>query len=125
LLQPHSKRHQQAGEAGKEAEAGVEATEPHTCRAQYSPMMRADFSLFDEYEYRRAGEAPFHFPITTFFATHDKKIAQGMVQGWQRFTTQVRWGRAVCGGSGLSCWHERVCAYERGQKKVFTYTTCV
>jgi len=57
--------------------------------AQYSPMMRADFSLFDEYEYRRAGEAPFDFPITTFFATHDKKIAQSMVQGWQRFTTQA------------------------------------
>ena len=53
-------------------------------------MMRSDFSLFDEYEYQRAGQPPFDFPITSFFATHDKKISQAMVCGWARFTTQVR-----------------------------------
>lgn len=57
--------------------------------SQYSPMMRADFSLFDEYEYRRAGDAPFDFPITTFFARDDKKIKELMVQGWKHFTTQA------------------------------------
>ena len=35
----------------------------------YQKILRADFSLFDTYAYGRAGQAPFEFPITAFYAT--------------------------------------------------------
>mmetsp|Transcript_12873 Transcript_12873/g.17592 ORF Transcript_12873/g.17592 Transcript_12873/m.17592 type:complete len:353 (-) Transcript_12873:228-1286(-) len=52
----------------------------------YSPLMRADFRLFDEYEFSREGELPFEFPITTFVGRQDKKVKKPMVAGWQKFT---------------------------------------
>lgn len=52
----------------------------------YQPIMRADFSMFDQYEYRREGEPPFSFPLTTYYATWDRRITSAMVQGWQPFT---------------------------------------
>uniref|UniRef100_A0A1D2ACU8 Thioesterase domain-containing protein n=1 Tax=Auxenochlorella protothecoides TaxID=3075 RepID=A0A1D2ACU8_AUXPR len=53
----------------------------------YQPIMRADFRLFDEYEFTRAGEAPFDFPIHAYWGTGDLRIKQWMVEGWQRFTS--------------------------------------
>ena len=50
----------------------------------YKDLMRADFCCFDEYQYSHAAEAPLGVPMTTFFATMDKKITQAMVQGWAR-----------------------------------------
>mmetsp|Transcript_48891 Transcript_48891/g.93469 ORF Transcript_48891/g.93469 Transcript_48891/m.93469 type:complete len:164 (-) Transcript_48891:40-531(-) len=38
---------------------------------------------------RRSGQAPFDFPITSFFARDDKKIKESMVKGWANFTTQA------------------------------------
>mmetsp|Transcript_11428 Transcript_11428/g.70176 ORF Transcript_11428/g.70176 Transcript_11428/m.70176 type:complete len:356 (-) Transcript_11428:19-1086(-) len=52
----------------------------------YQPIMRADFSLFDQYDYQREGEPPFSFPMTTYFATRDRRITSSMVEGWQAFT---------------------------------------
>ncbi|EFN56084.1 hypothetical protein CHLNCDRAFT_145599 [Chlorella variabilis] len=53
----------------------------------YQPLMRADFTLFDEYTHRHAGAPPFAFPLTAFWGTRDRRIKQHMVQGWSRFTT--------------------------------------
>ena len=55
--------------------------------AQYVSLMRADFSLFDEYAFRRAGEPPFAFPIVTFHATADRKISSALVARWAKMTT--------------------------------------
>ena len=55
--------------------------------AQFGGLMRADFRLFDEYEYARAGAEPFDFPVTAFSATRDRKVTRAMVEGWQAFTS--------------------------------------
>jgi len=55
----------------------------------YSPMMRADFMLFDEYEFRRASDAPFDFPLTSFVGLADKRVKELMVQGWGKMTSQA------------------------------------
>lgn len=51
------------------------------------PLMRADFTIFDQYVFGRAGDAPFDFPITAFCATGDKKVTRAMVDEWRSFTT--------------------------------------
>ena len=53
----------------------------------YEGLMRSDFTWFDEYEYTRAGEDPFDFPITCFWGTEDKKVKEYFVKGWEKFTT--------------------------------------
>eukprot|EP00854_Cymbomonas_tetramitiformis_P007415 gene7415-8828_t len=55
---------------------------------QFSPLMRHDFYLFDEFQFTQGDNPPFHFPITTFFATNDKKVSQEMVKGWSKFSTK-------------------------------------
>eukprot|EP00658_Telonema_sp_P-2_P061451 TRINITY_DN50152_c0_g1_i2.p1 TRINITY_DN50152_c0_g1~~TRINITY_DN50152_c0_g1_i2.p1 ORF type:complete len:271 (-),score=40.75 TRINITY_DN50152_c0_g1_i2:137-949(-) len=54
----------------------------------FHAILRADFSLFDCYEYDPAkGEQLFDFPLQTFYATCDKKVTKEMVAGWNKFTT--------------------------------------
>lgn len=78
----------------------------------YEPLLRSDFKVFDEYCSSRPGEAPFSFPLVSFWGRHDKRVTREMVevcgvpclsaaahfpssqlrralvaQGWQRFTT--------------------------------------
>ncbi|PRW20885.1 Monothiol glutaredoxin- chloroplastic [Chlorella sorokiniana] len=53
----------------------------------YQPLMRADFTLFDEYEHTHGGQPPFAFPLITFWGSRDRRIKQHLVQGWSRFTT--------------------------------------
>jgi len=52
----------------------------------YVALMRGDFTLFDEYVFARAGEAPFTFPIDAFFAEKDRKVTRAMVEQWRTFT---------------------------------------
>lgn len=44
------------------------------------PLMRADFTLFDEYEHTHEGAAPFAFPVTAFWGSCDRRIKHQMVQ---------------------------------------------
>ena len=55
--------------------------------AQYVGLMRGDFTLFDEYVCHRAGEPPFAFPITAFFAENDRKVTPAMVEQWSQLTS--------------------------------------
>ena len=34
-----------------------------------------------------AGEAPFAFPLSTFYGSKDRRVTAEMVKGWQSFTT--------------------------------------
>ena len=52
----------------------------------YQPLLRADFTLFDEYRHGHAGTAPFSLPITAFWGRRDRRITSDMVHGWRRFT---------------------------------------
>jgi len=44
------------------------------------PLMRADFTLFDEYEHMHGDKPPFAFPLTTFWGSRDRRIKQHLVQ---------------------------------------------
>lgn len=48
----------------------------------YGPIMRADFTLFDEYEYGHAEDPKLPVALTTFYAKNDKKVTQDMVKAW-------------------------------------------
>lgn len=61
--------------------------------------MRADFTLFDEYEHSHDDKPPFAFPLTTFWGTRDRRIKQHLVQasltGGCRGSSAAGWGGAV------------------------------
>jgi surfactin synthase thioesterase subunit len=55
----------------------------------YQPLLRADFRLFDEYEFKPAAAtggdpdrtaAPFQFPVVAFWGEEDRRISKAMVQ---------------------------------------------
>lgn len=86
----------------------------------YHPMLRADFKLFDEYEFDGGatvgGPLPFDFPITAFYGTGDRRVSKEMVQGWQRFTSSGDFACCEVGGNHLwpldkdakRCWLEAI-----------------
>ena len=53
----------------------------------YRPMLRADFHLFDKYDYAHVDKAPFDWPLTVFYGTGDEMISQEMCCGWETHTT--------------------------------------
>ncbi|KAA6425939.1 MAG: Oleoyl-(acyl-carrier-) hydrolase [Trebouxia sp. A1-2] len=53
----------------------------------YHSIMRADFNLFDQYQFTHEGEAPFAFPLSTFYGSKDTRVTAEMVKSWQCFTT--------------------------------------
>ena len=63
----------------------------------YGPLMRADFTLFDEYEFTHAADARLAVPLTTFYATDDKKVTQAMVQSWCEVSADVDGPHAIHG----------------------------
>lgn len=44
------------------------------------PLMRADFTLFDEYQHTHGDAPPFAFPLTAFWGNRDRRIKQHLVQ---------------------------------------------
>eukprot|EP00877_Chromochloris_zofingiensis_P010928 jgi/Chrzof1/6089/Cz17g09090.t1 len=57
--------------------------------ARYQPLLRADFKLFDEYEYAKVVSSSFTFPITAFWGSQDQRITQDMVKVWSENTEGV------------------------------------
>lgn len=74
----------------------------------YQPLLRADFTIFDEYEFRHAGKGtlhvtvvlmdyinshaiqgagspPFTFPAFTYWGTLDRRVKEDHVGGWKKF----------------------------------------
>jgi len=55
----------------------------------YHPMLRADFTLFDQYEYQHGDESKFTWPLTVFSAKNDDMITSTMCQLWKEQTTEL------------------------------------
>lgn len=53
----------------------------------YHSIMRADFNLFDQYQFTHEGAAPFAFSLNTFYGSKDRRVTAEMVKGWQSYTT--------------------------------------
>lgn len=56
----------------------------------YQPLLRADFTMFDEYPEdpgRNASWPAFDFPIQAFWGTKDRRVCEEMVMGWSNVTS--------------------------------------
>ncbi|GMH38250.1 hypothetical protein BSKO_06134 [Bryopsis sp. KO-2023] len=67
----------------------------------YQPMLRSDFTIFDEYMWNHAGEAAFDVPLCCFWGTRDKRVTQKMVEGWEKFGSE---GFECIGVEGNHLW---------------------
>lgn len=84
----------------------------------YNGLLRADFSLFDTYVFEHAGAAPFDTPISTFYATEDKRITRDHVEGWRSFSSSAEFSSSAVQGHHLfvynpeqkSDWFSQICA---------------
>jgi len=55
----------------------------------YHPLLRADFTLFDQYEYQHEDKSKFSFPITVYSAKHDGMITPAMCKEWKGQTSET------------------------------------
>merc|ERR1712151_195988 len=53
----------------------------------WAPLMRADFRLFDEYEFKHSGAPKFEFPIHAWHMENAKIEKPDMGQLWKDWTT--------------------------------------
>merc|ERR1711862_9880 len=53
----------------------------------YHPMLRADFKLFDEYEYKHQDKPKFPWRVTAFSAKDDGMVTPAMCRGWEEQTS--------------------------------------
>jgi len=54
----------------------------------YQPLLRADFTMFDEYPEGRVRRVEkFDFPIQSFWGTRDRRVSEAMVMGWANVTS--------------------------------------
>jgi surfactin synthase thioesterase subunit len=52
----------------------------------YGGLLRADFGLFDAYEFDSGDDKSMGSSISAFYASSDKKITEAHVRGWERFS---------------------------------------
>ena len=55
----------------------------------YHPMLRSDFTLFDQYTHEDDNKKKFAFPMTVYSATDDGMISEAMCRGWKEHTSQT------------------------------------
>ena len=53
----------------------------------YHDLMRADFHLFDKYDYAHSGKENFAWPLTMFYGESDRMITREMCAFWETHTT--------------------------------------
>lgn len=54
----------------------------------YQPLLRADFTMFDEYEFS-GDTTPFDVPIHAFWGTKDRRVKEDHVMGWSTLTSKT------------------------------------
>lgn len=54
---------------------------------QYQPLLRADFSLFDQYKFEHEGEGKFAWDLTVYRGRGDGMITRAMCEGWKGQTS--------------------------------------
>jgi len=70
-------------------------------------LLRADFRLFDEYQYRHAGAARFDFPIHAWHFANEHFNKPEMIQMWSEWTTKD-FDYGVMEGMGhLTCFYNK------------------
>ena len=67
----------------------------------YHDLMRADFHLFDKYDYAHAGKENFSWPLTVFHGENDRMITYDMVACWETHTSGPFEGPIIIPGHHL------------------------
>lgn len=72
----------------------------------WEPMLRADFRLFDEYEFRHAGAPRFDFPIHAWHFEREQRCRPEMISMWRDWTSAGFDHRVMEGMGHLTCFYE-------------------
>lgn len=79
----------------------------------FEPMMRSDFQLYDEYEFKHSGAPKFDFPIHAWHMEKEKLNKQDMIEMWKDWTT-AEFDTCVMKDMG-----HLTCFYKPDLKKIF------
>ena len=70
----------------------------------YEPMMRADFHLFDKYEYAHIDSENFNWPLTVFHGYADRMITEDWFVVGRR-TLRALSSSSLC--AAITCFHSK------------------
>mmetsp|Transcript_11053 Transcript_11053/g.20068 ORF Transcript_11053/g.20068 Transcript_11053/m.20068 type:complete len:391 (+) Transcript_11053:40-1212(+) len=73
---------------------------------QWEPIMRADFRLYDEYEFTHAGAPPFAFPIKVLHMDLEFYNKKDWLAQWKEWTTGDFSLEVMSGMGHLTCWYK-------------------
>jgi len=73
---------------------------------QWEPLMRADFQVFDEYDFQHAGAAKFDFPIHAWHFSEEHYNKPEMIQLWGEWTNGSFEFRTMQGMGHLTCFYK-------------------
>mmetsp|Transcript_44214 Transcript_44214/g.102122 ORF Transcript_44214/g.102122 Transcript_44214/m.102122 type:complete len:383 (-) Transcript_44214:234-1382(-) len=71
----------------------------------WEPMMRADFRLYDEYDFVHKGSPPFAFPITVLHMDQEFYNKKEWLEDWKEWTTGEFSLEVMEGMGHLTCWY--------------------
>jgi len=74
-------------DAGHFAGAGKVVFDEPAWTNTFEPMMRSDFQLYDEYEFKHGGAPKFEFPLHCWHMEGEKLNTQDMIEMWKDWTT--------------------------------------
>ena len=73
---------------------------------EWEPMMRADFRLYDEYEFKHTGAPPFEFDIHVLHMAKEFYNKPEWLEMWKEWTTG-KWSFDTMKDMGhLTCWYK-------------------
>merc|ERR1712187_1044362 len=73
--------------------------------AQFGPIMRADFTLFDEYRFKHAGAPKFDFPLHCWHMEGEHYNKPNMIEMWKDWTTEKFDFRSIPDMGHLTCFY--------------------
>lgn len=73
---------------------------------QWEPLMRADFQVFDEYDFQHAGAAKFDFPIHAWHFSEEHYNKPEMIQLWGEWTSSTFDCRTMQNMGHLTCFYK-------------------
>lgn len=72
----------------------------------FEPMMRSDFQLYDEYEFKHGGAPKFDFPLHCWHMEGEKLNKQDMIELWKDWTTADFDTRVIKDMGHLTCFYK-------------------
>jgi len=90
---------------------GAIVFQPESWKSQWEPLMRNDFSLYDEYEWKH-GDTKWDFPVHAFCSEKDFKVKMEHVEMWREMSDSAT-------VEELKDMGHLTCFYQAPKKKVY------